>query len=129
MKEDRVLIIDADVEAAATVGAALEEAGLPAESVDDGFVAMAKLREYNYCAVILDPAIRRRLNGYAVLNFIESEQPEMIEHLYLLTGMSEQTIRRTAPSVLPRLFRKPSALSEAAAAVIEACAAHVKRTK
>ena len=121
MKDGRVLIIDADVEAAAAVGAALKQAGLPAESVNDGFVAMEKLREHNYCAVILDPAIRQRLNGYAVLNFIELEQPEMIEHLYLLTGMSEQTIRRTAPSVLPRLFRKPSALSQAAAAVIEAC--------
>ena len=116
MNDDRVLIIDADVEAAATVRAALTEAGVPAESVDDAFVAMEKLQEHDYCAVILDPT-----NGYAVLNFIELERPEILEHLYLLTGMSEQTIRRTAPSVLPRLFRKPSALSEAAAAVIEAC--------
>lgn len=121
MNDDRVLIIDADVEAAATVGAALKEAGLPAESVDDAFVAMEKLREHNYRAVILDPTIRHRFNGYAVLNFIELEQPETLDRLYLLTGMSEQTIRRTAPSVLPRLFRKPSALSKAAAAVIEAC--------
>ena len=71
---------------------------------------MEKLRERNYCAVILDPMIGERLNGYAVLNFLELEQPETVERLFLFTGMSEQTIRRTAPSVLPRLFRKSSAL-------------------
>jgi CheY-like chemotaxis protein len=91
------------------------------ESVSDGFGAIDKLRERDYSAVVLDPIIRHRLNGYAVLNFIELEQPEMLERLFLLTGMSEQTIRRTAPSVLPRLFRKPSAVTDAAGAVIAAC--------
>jgi CheY-like chemotaxis protein len=92
-----------------------------AESVNDAFEAMERLREKDYCAVVLDPVIRHRLNGYAVLSFIELEQPETLEHLFLLTGMSEQTIRRTAPSALPRLLRKPSAAKKVVATVMSAC--------
>jgi DNA-binding NtrC family response regulator len=116
-----ILIIDDDAETGALLRAAFAEAGVATETVSDGFAAIDKLRERNYSAVVLDPIIRHGLNGYAVLNFIELEQPEMLERLFLLTGMSEQTIRRTAPSVLPRLFRKPFAATNAAAAVIAAC--------
>lgn len=121
MDDDRILIIDDDAATAAILDAAFAEAGLETEMVDDAFSAMEKLREKSYCAVVLDPMIHRRLNGFAVLNFIELEQPEMIERLFLLTGMSEQTIRRTAPSVLTRLFRKPAAAAKAAAAIIATC--------
>ena len=127
MRDDRVLIIDDDVETAAALGAALADAGLAAESVVDTFAAMEKLRERSYGAVILDPTIHQHLNGYAVLNFLELEQPETLDRLFLLTGMSEQTIRRTAPAILPRLFRKPSALTNVAAAVIEACGPRTQR--
>jgi len=121
MDDHRVLIIDDDAETAAELRAVFAEAGVAAESIADAFAAMEKLRERDYCAVILDPMIRERLNGFAVLNFLELEQPETLGRLFLFTGMSEQTIRRTAPSVLPRLFRKSSALAKVVAAVIEAC--------
>ena len=118
MDQDRVLIIDEDEETAAFLRKTFAGAGVATDSVTDAFAAMEMLREQDYSAVVLDPMIRHRLNGYAVLNFIELEQPETLERLFLLTGMSEQTIRRTVPSVLPRLFRKPSASTRAAAAVI-----------
>jgi len=129
---DRILIIDDDLETAAALRAAFEDAGLATDFACDTFSALEKLREQTYRAVILEPAIHDRLNGYAVLNFLELEQPETIDRLFLLTGMSEQTIRRTAPAVLPRLFRKPSASMDAAAAVIQACGLrtrHRGRTK
>lgn len=106
---DPVLIIDDDREVDDVVCNALTKAGVVVESVANGFSAIERLRQQRYSAVILDPMIRHGLNGYAVLNYIELEQPESIEHLFLLTGMSEQTIRRTAPAVLPRLFRKQPA--------------------
>ena len=130
MDDHRVLIIDDDAETAAELRAVLADAGMAAESVGDAFAAMEKLRGQDYCAVILDPMIRERLNGFAVLNFLELDQPETLDRLFLFTGMSEQTIRRTAPSVLPRLFRKSSALAKVAAAVIEACipGSHAEQT-
>ena len=115
---DSVLIIDDDRPVDEALGSTLRAAGFRVETVDDGFSAIEKLRQRRYNAVILDPMIRHRLNGYAVLSFIELEQPEMLEHLFLLTGMSEQTIARTAPSVLPRLYRKPLEAPKVAAAVL-----------
>jgi len=115
---DSVLIIDDDRPVDEALGKTLSAGGLMVETVDDGFSAIEKLRRQRYGAVILDPMIRHRLNGYAVLSFIELEQPETLEHLFLLTGLSEQTIARTAPGVLPRLFRKPLEASKVAAAVL-----------
>jgi CheY-like chemotaxis protein len=86
------------------------------------FTAIDRLREQSYGAVVLDPIIRRGLNGYAVLEFVETEQPEMLAHLFLLTGMSEQTIRRTAPTVVEQLYRKSSGYAPVVAAVVAECA-------
>jgi CheY-like chemotaxis protein len=119
MTDEWVLIIDEDAETTAFLREAFEDAGVSTDAVSDAFAAIEKLRERTYSAIVLDPMIRHRLNGYAVLNFIELEQPEVIERLYLLTGMSEQTIRRTAPAVASRLFRKPAA-GKAVDAVIAA---------
>jgi DNA-binding NtrC family response regulator len=127
MSDEQVLIIDDDPQSAAILRAGFAEAGVKAESVDDAFTAMEKLRTRSYCAIILDPVIRQRLNGYAVLNFLELEQPHTLERLFLLTGMSELTIRRTAPRILPRFFRKPTGYSKLTAAVCSACAADSQR--
>lgn len=121
MSESHVLIVDDDDEAASLLMSALSAAGVIVEVAGDTFAAIEKLRETRYEAVVLDPMIRQRLNGYVVLNFVELEQPETLVRLFLLTGMSEQTIRRTAPAVMSRLFRKPAATTEAAAAIIELC--------
>lgn len=121
MADVRVLIVDDDGETTTLLRQAFGRAGVPVDCVRDAVGAMEKLRERKYCAIVLDPMIRQPLNGYAVLNFIEMEHPELLERLFLLTGMSEQTIRRTAPAMLPRLFRKPSAAGNAVDAVIAVC--------
>lgn len=121
MRDSGVLIIDGDPDVGRSLATAFGDSGLSAESVSETFAAIDKLRDVRYRAVILDPMIRDRLNGYAVLNFIELDQPETLDHLFLWTAMSEQTIRRTAPAALPRFFRKPSAATDFATTVIEAC--------
>jgi len=118
VSKPHVLIIDSDGESAVSVGAALASAGVVAAFANEAVSAIEMMREQRYCAVILDPMIRRGLNGYAVLDFFESEQPDRLDRLFLFTGMSEQTIRRTAPALLARLFRKPAGLADLVAAVI-----------
>ena len=115
---ERVLIIDDDATVLEDLRQRLNPAGVVVEAAGDGFSAIEKLRDANYGAVVLDPMIRHRLNGFAVLNFIELEQPEIIDHLFLLTGMSEQTIARAAPAVRDRLFRKPADASRIADAIL-----------
>src|SRR5260370_37800175 len=97
---ERILIIDDDQPLDDTPSTALRTGGLLVDLVNDGFSAIEKLRSAKYLAVILDPMIRHRLNGYAVLNFMEMEKPEVLDRLFLLTGVSEQTIARTGPALL-----------------------------
>lgn len=118
---DPVLVIDDDRHLDAALISRFAEAGIEVDVAEDGLSAIEKLKRQHYSAVILDPMIRHGLNGYVVLNYIELEQPDIIEHVFLLTGMSEQTIARTVPSLLPRLFRKSSDTGELAAAVLDAC--------
>ena len=117
MSEDAVLVIDDDPASIGELRARFAAAGLEVESIGDSFSAMQQLRSGRYRAIVLDPMIRHRLNGYAVLNYIELQQPELLSRVYLLTGMSRQTILRTAPALVPRLFRKPDTQKVAAAVI------------
>lgn len=116
----RVLVVDDDPSVAIALAAPLRAAGLEVESVLDGSTAFHTLTDGEYAAVILDPRIRQTLNGYAVLGYIECERPRLLPHVFLLTGLSRQTISLTAPALLPRFFRKPADLAALAAAVAEA---------
>jgi len=84
-----------------------EEAGVAFEYVEDGYAAIERLRTRPYDAVILDLVLRRGLSGFGVLNFLEQEHPAIVERVFLVTGMSEQTVARAAPELMPRFFRKP----------------------
>lgn len=121
MSSDTILVIDEDAATAAILRAPFAAAGIELDTAADASSAMDRLTRNTYCAVVLDPMIRHRLNGYAVLNFIELEQPKVLESLFLLTGMSEQTIRRTAPAVAHRLFRKPHDTARLVSAIVGAC--------
>jgi len=117
----KVLVIDDDLSVQEILRGPLAAVGVDVDSAHDFSSAMERLAHHDYCAVVLDPMIRHQLNGYAVLNFIELEQPKKIESLFLLTGMSEQTIRRTAPAVLPRLYRKPFDTGRLVSAILAMC--------
>jgi DNA-binding response OmpR family regulator len=81
--------------------------GFHVERVVEGYQAIDALRTESFDVVILDLIITAGLNGFGVLNFIELEQPELLDRVFVVSGMSEQTIVNTAPALLPRFFRKP----------------------
>jgi CheY-like chemotaxis protein len=120
VKNDNVvLIVDDNVETISELRALLMDAGLAVETAGESLAAIEKLRTNCYPAIVLEPMIRHRLNGYAVLSYIELEQPEMLSYVFLLTAMSRQTITRTAPALIPRFFRRPREVRMAATAVIK----------
>ena len=87
--------------------ARFEREGFDVDVAGEGFAAITLLREQQYEAVLLDLIIHSGLNGFGVLNFLDLEQPETLDRVFLITGMPEQTVINTAPALLPRLFRKP----------------------
>jgi CheY-like chemotaxis protein len=119
VKSDNVvLIVDDNLETISELRTRLADAGLAVETAGESLAAIEKLRTNRYPAIVLEPMIRHGLNGFAVLNYIELEQPETLSHVFLLTAMSRQTITRTAPGLIPRFFRRPREVQLAAAAVI-----------
>lgn len=119
MKNDNVvLIVNDNLETISELRNRFMDAGLTVETAGQSLAAIEKLRTNRYPAIVLDPMIRHGLNGFAVLNYIELEQPETLSHVFLLTTMSRQTITRTAPALIPRFFRSPREVELAASAVI-----------
>ncbi|MBV8546297.1 MAG: response regulator [Acidobacteria bacterium] len=118
MKQERVLIVEDDRGAELILRLPLEREGFAVDFVEEGYAAIEKLRAHDYSAVILDLIIHRGLNGFGVLNFIDMEQPRLLERVFLMTGMSEQTVMNTAPQLLSRLFRKPFSYRKLVAAVV-----------
>jgi DNA-binding NtrC family response regulator len=124
VKQERVLIVEDDRAAELILRVPLEREGFAVDFVEEGYAAIEKLRAYHYSAVILDLIIHRGLNGFGVLNFIDMEQPELLDHVFLMTGMSEQTVMNTAPQLLSRLFRKPFSYRKLVSAVVMSVRPH-----
>src|SRR5258708_3007081 len=120
VKQERVLIVEDDRAAELILRIPLEREGFVVDFVEEGYAAIEKLRAHQYSAAILDLIIHRGLNGFGVLNFIEMEQPELLDRVFLMTGMSEQTVMNTAPQLLSRLFRKPFSYRRLVQAVVAA---------
>jgi DNA-binding response OmpR family regulator len=120
VKQERVLIVEDDRAAELILRIPLEREGFVVDFVEEGYAAIEKLRAHHYSAAILDLIIHRGLNGFGVLNFIEMEQPELLDRIFLMTGMSEQTVMNTAPQLVSRLFRKPFSYRKLVMAVVAA---------
>ena len=120
MTRERILIVEDDRAAEIILRLPLEREGFIVDFVEEGYAGIEKLQAYEYSAVIIDLIIHRGLNGFGVLNFIEMEQPKLLDCVFLMTGMSEQTVMNTAPTLLARLFRKPFSYRSLVAAVAAA---------
>src|SRR3954465_14996875 len=129
VKQDRVLIVEDDRAAELILRIPVEREGFIVDFVEEGYAAIEKLRAHEYSAVILDLIIHRGLNGFGVLNFIELEQRPLLDRVFLMTGMSEQTVMNTAPLLLSRLFRKPFSYRKLVAAVVSAVRPYTRRVK
>jgi DNA-binding response OmpR family regulator len=120
VKQERLLILEDDRAFELILRIPFEREGFIVDFVEEGYAAIEKLRAHEYSAAILDLIIHRGLNGFGVLNFIEMEQPALLDRVFLMTGMSEQTVMNTAPQLVSRLFRKPFSYRKLVAAVIAA---------
>ena len=103
----RVLLIHDDAELEGRIRPQFEAVGVALDFVSDGYSAIDAIRGASYDALILDLVLPHGLSGFGVLNYLELERPELINRVFLATGMSEQTILLAAPELLTRLFRKP----------------------
>lgn len=104
--KSKVLIVD-DTPAAATLATMAEEAGFETGIASDPSTAIKRIETESFEAILLDPMVRGRMNGFSVLSFLELDRPDLVARTFLVTALCEQTVLHTAPELMPRLFRKP----------------------
>lgn len=119
----RVLLIEDSVPLAYALTRRLEEEGMAVDHAVNGFDGIQRLIEQPYHAVVLDLVTPGPMNGFAVITYLEGEQPELLDRLFIISGMPEQTIINTAPRLVPRYYRKPFDERDMVAAVREVIAA------
>lgn len=103
----QVLLIEDDVILGYAIVKAFQKAGMFVEHVTGVMEGLERLSAREYTAVLLDLIVPGPLNGFAIITYLETEKPEMVDRLYLISGVPEQTIMHAAPALLPRFYRKP----------------------
>src|SRR5207237_8665241 len=102
-----VLLVEDDAIAAETLRMRFRDAGIALQVASEGYAAIEALRSAEYDAIVVDLIITGGLNGFGVLNYLELERPELLYRVFIVSGMSEQTLMHGAAALRPRFFREP----------------------
>lgn len=107
MRKPFVLVAD-DNEATCTLITALLRNDFEVDVARDGDSAIEKLKTRQYAAVILD-LLMPRVDGYAVLDFLREQRPELLSRLIVVTAsVSRREMERVngygVSNVLPKPF-------------------------
>ena len=84
MEKPRVLLAD-DNEATCTLITALLHRDFAVEVANDGHEAIEKLKSRQYAAILHD-LLMPVVDGYAVLDFLRDEHPDVLERVLVLTA-------------------------------------------
>ena len=114
-----VLIVD-DNEATLTLMTALLQREFAIETAADGMDAIDKLRTKNFAATILDLRMPQS-DGFAVLQFLKDERPEILRHVLICTAaLTKSEMERVGTynvcGVVPKPFEVETLL-----AAVKAC--------
>jgi CheY-like chemotaxis protein len=107
---NRVLVVDDEPDIRDLIGLVLDATDLPHEEVGDGVEALERITHREYGSVILD-LMMPGMDGFAVLKHLAEERPELLPKIIVLTGGSNDLVRRVNGRVFS-VLRKPVVLRE-----------------
>ena len=115
----RVLIVDDNDSIRRLVRKILERVAFHSDEAHDGVEAIERLKQNKYDAIVLD-LMMPRANGFAVLEFLTTQQPEALAVTIVLTADST---RWDDPSLsgVAGVVRKPFAIDELLSAIRVCC--------
>lgn len=106
MEKPRVLVAD-DNEATCTLLIALLRGEFVVETANDGHEAIEKLKSRQYAAILLD-LLMPGADGYAVLDFLKSDAPHLLQRVIVVTAaLSPRETQRVSTYETCGLVRKP----------------------
>lgn len=103
--EHRLLFVEHNDSISGAVEQALQRLHLTADSVTDGWDAIAKLEERDYDAIVVDVNLPRR-SGFGVLTYLREERGHDLGNLILMTDADEEEVSRKLGEDLVHVIRK-----------------------
>ena len=111
-----------DNEATCTLITALLHRAFHVDIAHDGMDAIAKLKRRPYAVILLD-LLMPLVDGYAVLDYLRAERPELLRRVLVVTAsLVPREMQRVSAYEVRKVIAKPFEIDELAAAVKE-CAA------
>ena len=102
----RVLVADDDLALQVLLNVILSRAGFSVEFASDGREALQKIDGDSYDVVMLD-LILPEVSGIEILDRLQSEKPDRLHKVIVLTGASLGIIDKVDTSRIHALVRKP----------------------
>ena len=106
MEKPRVLLAD-DNEATCTLITALLQREFAVDVANDGYEAIEKLKSRQYAAILLD-LLMPVIDGFAVLEHLQRENPEMLARVLVVTAaLAPRELTRVRAYPIHGLLPKP----------------------
>jgi DNA-binding response OmpR family regulator len=99
----RALVVDDDSAIRVMVAKILEREGFVVDSARDGFEAIEEIRDHDYDLVLLD-LMMPRVDGFAVLRFIDHNKPGTRNNVLVMTALSPENLSTALPNVMYKPF-------------------------
>lgn len=109
----RALVVEDDPTSRAMLRALIESMGCEVDEAADGVEAIERLDDHDYNVVLLD-VVLPKLSGTQVMEHLYTSDPDMLERVIVVTGLSVDDIRRLFPTVCYALTKPvmPARLKE-----------------
>ena len=118
LEKPLVLLAD-DNEATCTLITALLHRDFAVDVANEGHEAIEKLKSRQYAAILLD-LLMPLVDGYAVLDFLQKEKPELLSRVFVVTAaLSPREMDRLQNYPVRAVIRKPFEVDALQAAVRE----------
>lgn len=116
MEKPRVLLAD-DNEATCTLITALLQNDFAVDIAHEGSEALEKLKSRQYAAILLD-LLMPVVDGYAILEFLQSERPDLLPRTLVVTAaLSPREMQRVRAYDVCAVIAKPFEVDALQAAV------------
>ena len=94
----RALIVEDDSKTREALRSIIESEGFAVETTDNGETALECLSATHYSLVILD-IVLPKLSGTSVMEHLQSNDPEVLKNVIVVSGLEVEEIRKLFPTV------------------------------
>ncbi len=109
--EPRVLVADDDPSIRQLVCTIVKREGFSVDCAADGVEAVEYLERHDYTVILLD-LMMPRLDGFGVIQWLKTHQPEDKPVVLVITAYADQRFKDVDPDLVAGVIRKPFEIAD-----------------